>query len=175
MQGKQSVGSAMPQPGEGSGSPLGTLLVPPEPPSVPVAVSVVPVPLSPPTPELLELVVVPPAGPAEVVLALVALEETLPTADVLGPPMPPAVVFPFPFPFPFPWPLVAVVPLVGPPVVLVAPPVVLVTPPASVVSSLLVAGSLSDAQAIAKNGATPITRIPNTKLPVDRLDVMLAS
>jgi len=163
MQGKQSVGSAMPQPGEGSGSPLGTLLVPPEPPLAPVAVSVVPVPLSPPTPELLELVVVP---PAEVVLALAALEETLPAADVLGPPMPPAVVFPFPFPFA--WPLVAVAPLVGPPVLLVAPL-------ASVVSSLLAAGLLSDEQAIAKNGATPITRIPNTKLHVGRLDVMLAS
>lgn len=125
-------------------------------------------PLSPPTPELLELVVVPPTELAEVVLALPTPEATLPTVDELGPPTPLAVVFPLPFPFPFTWPLVAVVLLVG-------PPMVLVVPPASVISSLLPGASLSDEQAIAKNGATPITRISNTKLHVRRLDVMLAS
>ncbi|HEU5076431.1 MAG TPA: hypothetical protein VFU02_19705, partial [Polyangiaceae bacterium] len=92
--------------------------------------------------------------------------ETLPTADVLGPPMLLAVVFPFPLPFV--WPLVAVAPLVNPLVVLVAPP-------ESVVSSLLAGGLLSDEQAIAENGATAITRIPNTKLHVGRLDVMVVS
>lgn len=158
----------MPQPGEGSGSPLVPPLVPPEPPLVPLAVAVVPVPLSPPTPELLEPVVVPLAELAEVVLALEALEETLPTVDELGPPTLLAVVFPLPLPFPLVWPLVAVAPLVG-------PPVVLVVSPASVISSLLAGGLLSDEQAIAKNGATPITRISNTKLHVRRLDVMLAS
>ena len=173
MQGKQSAGSATPQPGEGSGPLLGALPVPPEPPSVPVTVSVVPAPLSPPTPELLELVVMP---PTEVVLALAAVEETLLATVVPGPPTPTAVVFPFA------WPLVAVAPLVGPPVALVALLVVLVAllvvfagPPASVVSSLLAAGSLSDAQAMAENGATSIRRIPSTELHVGRLDIMLAS
>lgn len=166
----------MPQPGEGSGSPGGTVLVPPEPPVVPVVplpASVVPMPALPPTPVAPEVVLLPDVVllPADVVLVLVTVVEMLP-AEVLAPPGPAVVVPPSVVVLPFVWPLVAVASLVGPPMVLVAASAPVVVPAAL---SSLAGGVSSDEQAIAQSGAAATTKIFSAELPVCRWDVMLDS